>query len=315
MEWLWILLGILGGVTVLALAVMGGCFLKAFYSPSRKPGKEGDFPLPEGDIYTPFREQMIGWMKAMRTLPCEEMSVTSFDGLTLRGKYFAYAPGSPVELLIHGYRGESERDMCGGIQRCFSLGHSALLIDQRASGHSDGHVITFGVKEQRDCLTWVNFMVERFGPEVSIILTGISMGAATVLLAAGHPLPPQVKGVLADCGYSSAPEMIRKTIREMHLPCPIAYPFVRLGGRLFGGFDIEEAIPAEAVTHATVPIILIHGEADGFVPCEMSREMYRLCTSPKGLMTVPGADHGLAYPVAPEEYVQALREFWAVHRT
>ncbi len=313
MDWIWILLGALGGVAVLLLAILAGCYLKAFYSPRRKPHGENEFPLPVGDIYLPFRDKMVGWMKDMRAMPCEAVSVTSFDGLTLQGKYFEYAPGAPIELLIHGYRGEAERDMCGSIPRSFALGHSALIVEQRAAGSSDGHTITFGVREQRDCLTWVDFMVDHFGPEVRIILTGISMGAATVLLAAGHPLPPQVKAVLADCGYSSAPEMIRKTIREMHLPCPVAYPFVRLAGRLFGGFDIEEAVPAEAVTHASVPVIFIHGEADCFVPCEMSREMYRLCAAPKRLVTVPDAGHGLAYPVDPEGYLQALREFWAEH--
>lgn len=310
MDWIGILLGALGGLTVVLFAILLGCFLKAFYSPRRTPHGPEEYPLPDGDIYLPYKDTMIGWMKDMRAMPCEEVSVTSFDGLTLRGKYFEYAPGAPIEILFHGYRGEAERDMCGSIPRCFALGHSAFIVEQRAAGSSDGHIITFGVKEHRDCLTWVDFAVRRFGPDTRLILTGISMGAATVLLAAGQPLPPQVKGVLADCGYSSGPEMIRKTIREMHLPLSVAYPFVRLAGRLFGGFDIENATPLEAVRHSTVPIIFIHGEADNFVPCAMSREMHRVCASPSRLLTVPDAGHGLAYPKAPDLYVAALREFW-----
>ena len=81
--------------------------------------------------------------------------------------------------MFHGYRGSSERDLCGGVQRCFKLGRSALLVDQRAHGRSDGHIISFGVNERKDCLAWVDFMVKHFGPDVKIILTGISMGAST----------------------------------------------------------------------------------------------------------------------------------------
>ncbi|MBQ8683075.1 MAG: alpha/beta fold hydrolase [Clostridia bacterium] len=313
MEWYCILLLLVGGLLVVGLSAMLFCYRMAFYSPPRTPRGEDEYPLPEGDIYLPYAETMVGWMKDMRSMPCEAFSISSHDGLTLRGKFFEYAPGAPIELLLHGYRGDAERDMCGSIPRCFALGHSAFIVEQRASGGSDGNTITFGVKEHRDCLAWVQFIVEHFGPDVKIILTGISMGAATVLLAAGQPLPPQVKGVLADCGYSSAPEMIRKTIREMKLPCLLAYPFVRLAGMLFGGFDIEEAIPLEAVKHSRVPIIFIHGEADDFVPCAMSREMHRHCASPTRLLTIPDAGHGLAYPKAPELYVRTLREFWDEH--
>ena len=313
MYWFFVALSIAGGLLTVVFFALLVCFRMAYYSPTRKPRGPEEYPLPEGDIYLPFRDIMVGWMKEMRAMSSEAVSITSHDGLTLRGKYFECTPGAPVELLIHGYRGEAERDMCGGIQRCFALGHNALIVDQRGSGFSDGHVISFGVNEHRDCLAWVAFMVEHFGPDVKIILTGISMGAATVLLAAGQPLPPQVKGVLADCGYSSAPEIIQKTIREMKLPCAIAYPFVRFAGRLFGGFDIEDAIPMQAVRHATVPIILIHGEADTFVPCAMSREVSARCVSPARLVTVPEAGHGLAFPQNQAQYLQVLREFWDEH--
>lgn len=249
-------------------------------------------------------------MKEVRALPHEEFSITSFDGLTLRGKYYEYAPGAPIELMLHGYRGEAERDLCGGVQRCFALQRSALIVDQRACGHSEGNVITFGIKEYRDCLTWLDFMVEHFGKDVKIILTGISMGASTVIMAAANPLPANVVGVLADCGYTSANDIIKKTIKEMKLPVAPLYPFVKLGARLYGGFTLEETSPIEAIQKCSLPVILIHGEADVFVPCEMSRQNYDACNAPKQIVTVPGADHGLCYLVDSEAYLNALREFF-----
>lgn len=305
----WITLGILLFLALLTLIISYYCFYIAFYS-SRKKKTTEEYPIPEGDIYEPFRDLMVGWIKEVRALPHEDFSITSFDGLTLRGKYYEYAPGAPIELMLHGYRGEAERDLCGGVQRCFALGRSALIVDQRACGNSEGHVITFGIKEHRDCLAWIDFMVKHFGPDTKIILTGISMGASTVLMAAAKPLPPNVVGVLADCGFTSAEDIIKKTIKEMKLPVGPAYPFVKLAARLYGGFHLEETSPIEAVQKCTLPVIFFHGEADAYVPCEMSRRNFEACRAPKRLLTIPNAGHGLSYPVAPEEYLQALKEFF-----
>lgn len=308
---LWSLLALI----VLVLVVAFICFYMAFFVPKHGPVAMDDYTIPKGEIYEPFREQMVQWMKEVRALPHEDFYITSFDGLKLHGKYYEYAPGAPIELMFHGYRGNSDRDLCGGVQRCFSLGRSCLLVDQRASSASDGHVITFGIKEHRDCLHWIDFMVDHFGKDVKIILTGISMGASTVLMAAGYPLPAQVKGVLADCGFSSAKAIICKVIRQLNLPPKLTYPFVWLGGRIFGGFDLESFSAVKAVRHASVPVIFFHGEEDVFVPAQMSEENFDACTSRKLLVTIPGAGHGLCYPVDPEGYLKALQNFFGPELT
>ena len=212
--------------------------------------------------------------------------------------------------MFHGYRGGAERDLSGGVYRCFRCGRNALVVDQRCSGKSGGHVITFGIKEHRDCLSWVDFAVKKFGPQVKIILTGISMGASTVVMAGGRELPSNVIGILADCGYSSQKEIMEVVIRKMGLPPRLSYPFVRLAARIYGGFNLEEYSPMEALKTCSVPVIFFHGEDDDFVPCWMSRKMYDACPSRKKLVTMPGAGHGLSFPVAPEEYLQKLGEFF-----
>lgn len=303
---IWILLA-LGALTLLAAYL---CYRMAFYSPPRKPAREDVIEIPEGEIYEVFRPAMEAWGRETRAMAHEDLEITSFDGLTLRGKYYEFAPGAPIELMFHGYRGSSERDLSGGVQRCFALGRSALIVDQRCSGTSEGSVITFGVREHRDCLSWVDFMVKRFGPEVKIILTGISMGASTVVMAAGRELPDNVIGVLADCGFCSAREIILEVIRQMGLPPKLGYPFVKLGAKLFARFDLEEYSPMEALKTATKPIIFFHGGADDFVPCWMSEKMYEACPTRKRLVVIPGAGHGLAFPVDQEGYLKAAGEFF-----
>ena len=302
----WILLAI----ALLILLIAFACFSLAFFVPKHGPIGPDEYPIPEGEVYEPFRERMVKWIKETRNLPCEDFYIESFDGLKLHGRYYEYAPGAPIELMLHGYRGNAERDLCGGVQRCFALKRSALVVDQRASGSSEGNVITFGIKEHKDCLKWVDFMVEHFGPDVKIILTGISMGASTVLMAAAAPLPPQVKGVLADCGFTSAKAIMYKVLRQIKLPPKVVYPFVRLGAILYGGFDPERYSAIDAVTRATLPTIFFHGGDDDYVPWEMSQENYDACASRKELVIIPGAGHGLSYPVDKPTYLKALGDFF-----
>ncbi len=301
---------ILGGLLVLLLTISFVCFCMTFLVHKEKPLKEGETDLPQGDIYKPFWPQFTAWALETRSLPCEEVSIRSFDGLTLYGYYYEYAPGAPVEIMFHGYRGTRERDLSGAVQRCFRLKRNALLVDQRGSGKSGGKVITFGVREQKDCLAWTDFVCRRFGPNVKILLTGISMGASTVLSVADAPLPPNVVGILADCGFSSAKEVIGHVIREMGLPPKLLYPFVKAGAKLFGGFNVEEHPPLAAMKNSRLPILFFHGDSDDFVPCSMSRDNYEACVSRKRLCVVRGAGHGLSYTVDPSAYYEALNGFF-----
>lgn len=287
------------------------CFRITFYVTKKQKTRTEEYPIPKGKVYEPWREKMIDWIKETRSLPCREFTIQSFDGLTLHGKFYEYTPGATIELMIHGYRGNAERDLCGGVQRCFALGHSALVIDQRGSGKSQGNVITFGIREHRDCLKWIELLIETFGPDTKIILTGISMGASTVLMSAGQSLPKNVIGVLADCGYTSAKEIITLVIRMLKLPPKLAYPFVKLGALLYGGFRLEKDSAVSAMTRCKIPVIFYHGESDDFVPCYMSQQNYDACTSKKQLVTIPDAGHGLCYLVNPERYLSTLQSFFA----
>jgi fermentation-respiration switch protein FrsA (DUF1100 family) len=300
----------LAGLAAVVLLISYGCYRFAFYVPARKPVADDVIELPEGAVYEPYWEKMEFWIREARKLPQESVEITSFDGLKLQGKFYEYAPGAPVEIMFHGYRGSAERDMSGGVHRCFKVGRSALVVEQRCSHGSEGNTITFGINEHRDCLKWVDFAIEHLGKDIKIILTGISMGAATVMMAAGEKLPPNVVGILADCGYTSAKEIMFHVMRGMKLPPKLCYPFVKLGAKIFGHFDLDENSPIEAMKRCTLPVIFFHGEADDFVPCSMSREIFEICTSRKRLVTIPGAGHGVSYAKDPQRYLQELRDFF-----
>ena len=305
-----ILLTVAAALFLAVLLIVYACYRKAFYNPKPKNHDPERIDIPEGEIYEPYREMITDWVRWTRKLPQEDVEITSHDGLRLRGKYYEYAPGAPIELMFHGYRGNAERDLAGGVARCFALGRSVLMADQRSCGNSDGTTITFGIYEHLDCLRWVDYAVQRFGPDCKIILTGISMGASTVLMAAGKPLPRNVIGVLADCGFTTAREIMYEVIRQMGLPPKISYPFVKLGAKLFGGFDLDSYSALAAVGNIQVPVIFYHGTTDDFVPCAMSEKLYEACNARKRLVKVPDAGHGLAFPVDQDGYLQSLGEFF-----
>ena len=135
------------------------------------------------------------------------------------------------------------------------------------------------------------------------------MGAATVLMATDLDLPGNVIGVMADCPFSSPKEIIMKVCGDMHLPSKLLYPFIKLGARLFAHFDLEESSAINAVKRTKLPILLIHGEADHFVPCDMSRRIYEACPSCVTLETIPDAGHGLSYMIDPKKYEDVTLAF------
>lgn len=274
------------------------CYRRIFYAAPKK--KDGPIKLPDGEQYFSKREQMLSLIDEMSAIPFEQVYITSFDGLKLAARYYHVKDGAPVHIQFHGYKGWACRDFCGGNKLARERGINTLVVDQRAHGKSEGSTISMGINERFDCLSWVKYICERLGNDVKIVISGVSMGAATVLMAAELDLPENVIGIIADCPYSSPKEIIRKVCVDMRLPANLVYPFVKLGARLYGHFDLEAADAAAAAAHAKVPILLIHGEDDRFVPCSMSKKICHAfkTANPDGdiiFETFPGAGHGISF--------------------
>lgn len=292
-----------------AIFLIGGayvCWRMTFFVPRAATLDEHD--VMRGEQYDPLREQMLAMVDGALALSYEDVYMTNREGLRLHARYYEIDPDAPLEILFHGYRSCAVRDFSGGITREAARGWNMLLVDQRAHGQSEGRCLSFGVCERWDCLDWIEWARGRFGAEKPVVLAGISMGAATVLMAAGLSLPENVRGVLADSGYTSPRDIIRTVMRSMHCPM-LVYPLVRLGGWLFGGFDVNSAGAEQALRSCRVPVLLFHGEDDRFVPCEMSRRSFAACASEKRLVTVPGAGHGLSYLIDKAGYEAELTAF------
>lgn len=294
---------------ILLAVILGGAYFAyrtAFYSPA--DDREGVRPI-KSTQYDPYRPRMKEIFENLKARPFERVSVTSFDGLTLSGRYYHVADGAPLDLCFHGYRSSPLVDFSGGSELSFQLGHNVLMIEQRAHCGSEGKTITFGILERRDLLTWVDYAIERFGDDVQIILQGVSMGGATVLMASEFDLPGNVKGIVADCPFSSPVKIISDVGKASHYPALFTVPFSILGARIFGGFNLLEITAEKAVKHTKVPILIIHGGDDRFVPCENSLSVRDANPEMVTHYTIPGAAHGIAYLVDTPFYKEKVCEF------
>ena len=241
----------------------------------------------------------------------EDIFLPSYDGLRLHGQLLQQPGAKGTILLFHGYRSSWIIDFSIVLPYYYSLGYNLLAVDERAHGQSEGAYITFGVHERRDAVTWAQYAEKHFGPEHPLFLGGLSMGATTVLLASALELPPSVRGIIADCGFSS-PEAIMKSVLRAHVKWLPAGPLLALMNvctRAFAGFSIKEASTLDAVSKTKRPILFIHGTADTFVPCAMSQAAYDACRAEKQLVLVEGAGHGQSYLTDRPRVQAALETF------
>ena len=291
----------------IVLLIAGYTYRTAFYAPKSKRSSIDD-PL-EGPQYEVFQEHISRISHIMEEMPCEPVTITSFHRNKLYGRYYHVNDGAPLEILFHGYRSCAFRDCSGGHALSRKMGFNALVVDQRAHGKSDGTTICFGIKERKDCLCWIRYANNRFGTDTPIILSGLSMGAATVLMASALELPDNVACIIADSPYSAPSAIIEKVCADLHYPVALCRPFIHLGAWFFGGFRLNSCTAKESVRKSTVPILLIHGEDDRLVPCSMSFEIAAASPSPVIVHTFPHAGHGLSYMVDPLRYERIVYEF------
>ncbi len=300
-------------VLAIALVILAGAYICYSITFKRKhEGPADPFTGLDHPDYKDHVQKIHSMIKKLIPIPFEWVEIKSHDGLTLKARYYHKVDGAPVIIKVHGYNGCPQRDFCGGGVEHLDQIYNVLLIDQRGHENSEGRCTTFGIKERYDVIAWANYLTDRFGSDVRIVIYGISMGAATVLMVSSmKELPPQVVGVIADCGYSSPKEIIIKVATEdMHLPGKLCFPLIWLGAKIFGGFNLTETSAIEAVKTNTRPLLIMHGSGDTFVPHEMSEAIFEAATTEdKKLLIFDGAGHGVSYMQDRDRYIGEMESF------
>ena len=258
------------------------------------------------------KDQIREGCRWLREMDVREVEVISFDGLTLRGHYLINPDAKRQLIAFHGYRSNAYYDFGALVRLYYEAGCSVLLVEQRGHRFSDGEHVSMGVLERKDVTTWVNYVNEVYGTETQIYLTGISMGAATILMAQDQNLPDNVRGMIADCGFSNTYEEVRYF--GSHHGIILAkrkMPFIDKQCQKRAGFSLKEANPIDALKKAKIPVLFFHGTEDQLVPLQNGIDNYEACTAPKKLVLIEGAEHAHSCFVGRERYEQEVRDFFA----
>lgn len=302
MEWYFWLIIVVSFLVVAYFFITFIAYTKTFTNPKRRKIQKID--------HTPYKayKEFIGKEKELyEVYKKEPISVKSRDNLTLRGVYIENKIKDKLVIIFHGFKSQGERDILMSYD-FLKLGYSAIIVDQRGHGKSDGKYIGMGILERYDVLTWIDYAINRFGKDIKILLDGTSMGGTTVMMSSELIKAKQVKGIVADCGFSSCYDEVRYCLRK--LPSFPIMQTVNLYSKLFAKYDMKEITSEKSLANSEIPILLVHGKKDDFVPYTNCEKCYNASKSKiKDYILFDNAIHVSSYADNSSQYDDKVKNF------
>ncbi len=313
MKTLFIILAIVAGIilltVIMSLLIANVLFKKVI--PRQDGVKVNIDEMADADKWQEYMKVIQPNKDFMLSLPCEHVTVKSNDGLPLHGDYYpAEKPSDNLVICFHGYT-SARMSSCSFAAYMHKLGFDCLLVDNRAHGDSEGEYIGFGILDRHDCISWIEYVNEKFDSKKNILLYGVSMGATTIMMAAADKkIPANVRALVADCGFTSPYEVFCHVLKKDYKLSE--FPIMNFNNvicRKKAGYGFKDYSTLTAVKETDKPILFIHGEEDNFVPVWMTKKNYEECVSDKDILLVPNAAHGASYYENPSLYQEKVSEF------
>ncbi len=257
-----------------------------------------NFSIEEGDYTREYVEN----------LKYEEIYIKSKFGYSLYGNFFPGTNPNKAVVLVHGYTWTH-----AGTLKYLDIfrkkGYNVLLFDNRYHGFSGGDFTSFGFFEKYDLKTCVDLMFKKLGNDIKIGVMGESLGGGTVIQYSS--IDDRISFVIADCPYSDLKKQLGYRLKKDYkLPFFLVIPISSLISRLRFKFFFGEVSPIKDIRNNDVPLLLIHGEADDYVPTFMSKELYEAKNmGKKELFLVPYAKHAESYLLNRKEYEDVVYNF------
>ena len=303
---LYIALGVIGLFLILFFIGLFVIYHGSFYTPHK--GQDNHFYLTQATIDLGIDGDIIKLINSLLEVPYEDAYIKSFDHKKLHANIYKNPKSKKVMIMCHGYRGTNIRDFSGAGRYVIDKGFNVILIDERGHGKSKGHSITFGVREYKDVLSWVDYAYQTFGEDIELYLAGISMGAASVLFAAEHLKKPAK--IIADCPFSTPKEIIVETIKTtLKLNPKIFWPITNLSLILFGHTSLNQLDASRSVKNSNSKFLIIHGEDDTVVPYKLSYRIYEENKDKVKYELFPKTNHGVSFVTDMPRYKKLLDEF------
>lgn len=224
-----------------------------------------------------------------------------------------WLPTSPLSsktvIIAHGYK-DNKETMANLAYMYHHLGFNVLIPDNRGHGANNSPYISFGWWDHYDYLVWLKLVQKRTGLNSQIYVHGVSMGGTISLLLSGEKLPSTVKGIISDCAFSSLLKEFEYLIRsKVKVPVKPLLKIIDQINQRKNGFSLTKVNPLNQLTKSKVPIFIIHGANDKYVPTAMAYENYQAIPHQRKLWIVPHAAHALAFWVNPQAYQQQVKSF------
>ena len=247
--------------------------------------------------------------KWLETVGYKKENIKTEDGLKLNGYVVKKEDSNKWVILVHGYTGRAIQ-MSYQAERFYNMGFNVLFPDLRGHGESEGNYIGMGWDDRRDVISWIKYINNNYSNQ-EIVLYGVSMGAATVMMASGEEdLPSNVKAIIEDCGYTSIKDEFSYQLKAVfNLP---SFPIINLASmvtKIKAGYFLGEGSALEQVKKSKTPIMFIHGDADTFVPYYMQDQLYNVATCDKQKLVIKGAAHAKASDIGGDMYWNSIKEF------
>src|SRR5699024_1498435 len=304
-----IILGSLIGILFIGLIIAGNYF----YGQGIKRGTEVELHREASTVNASadtedqtLLDEANEWFDKQET---ERIEMTSYDDLDLVAQFINHeSDNDKAVILAHGFRNTSD-DMGKLAKMYYDEGFDILLPDARGHGESEGEYIGYGGHDRLDYVDWIDLIIEEYDAK-EIILHGNSMGAATVLMTSGEDLPEEVKGIIADSGYSTVKDELAHQLKHLYgLPAFPLLDVTSVISKIRAGYMLGEASSIDQVEKNTLPLFIILGEDDDLVPTDMANEIYEAAGGEKELWLVPGAGHTKAFDNVTQEFQERVREF------
>lgn len=300
-----------GAVIGSACAAAGNAFIDRFLSKGgikKTAASGGVMPAEDSECFYKSEEAIAG-IAFYRERVYKDLFTFNKYGVCLHSIFYeADEPNDIYAISCHGYTGDPSQNSIYA-KRFHEMGYNVLLPYLRGHGKSEHNYCTMGWLDRLDIVDWISFIIDK-NPNAKIILHGVSMGAATVMMATGEELPENVICCIEDCGFTSLWDQYSIQIRDfLHLPPEPVLNIVNQTAKYRLGFNLKEASAVKQVKKSKTPTLFIHGDKDSVVPLWMSYTLYKNAACEKERHVVPGATHAASGYSYPDIYWKAVTEF------
>ncbi len=298
-------------VTVFVVALVGGSFYMLDYSLAPDPNRmdRDSCYRQQFETYPECQE----WVDSLQKLNALRDTFLTMPSGERHHAFFVDRGCQRTAIVIHGWRDCAVKFFWLARIYEHELGYNVLMPELHGCGESEGDAIQMGWKDRLDVLHWMKtFQTD------TMVVHGVSMGAATTMKLSGEEALPQIKDLrfVEDCGYTSVWDEFAGQLKEQFgLPAfPLMYS-TSLLCRLRYGWSFGEASALEQVKKCRYPMLFIHGSSDTFVPTQMVYPLYEAKSGEKSLWVAEGADHAKSYLEHKAEYIDKIRHFTQASQT